>query len=411
MIRSKIIKLFSIVVLLFFLDSNSVGITQLQIVSKNVSSNILIVDDEGDGDYESIQEAVDNAKAGDVIRIYSGVYREHVIIKKRVVLEGISFEYGSGDDTGRPVVDGSDRGDVVVIEASGCEINGLKIVRSGREYSMKTGVKILSDNCLIHNNTLEDNFIGISASASKNCTFRDNLVLYNIFGIHLSHPIGCNVINNRFYNSGLIVLASSGEILTNTIVGNWVNNKPISFYIGISNRVISGLTCGEMILIDCKNVTVENLRAKNTSVGLIVENCSSLKVCNSIFENIHRGGISLHGKNCEIYNNTFYNCSYGCYLEGGMNFYIHHNNFIMVFKHDQPTLSWIKKHQTFVESENIVFDRNYWDDWIGLKHQGLRFIPKVIPGFRKYWHKVLNIFPVFVFDKNPALTPYNNFSV
>ena len=58
------------------------------------------------------------------------------------------------------------------------------------------------------------------------------------------------------------------------------------------------------------------------------------------------------------------------------------------------------------QTNNITFNKNYWDDWIGLKGDIFRSIPKIIPGFRKYWHKVLNILPVFEFDMHPALEPY-----
>jgi len=59
-----------------------------------------------------------------------------------------------------------------------------------------------------------------------------------------------------------------------------------------------------------------------------------------------------------------------------------------------------------MESTNIKYDQNYWDDWIGLKLPALQMIPKIIPGFRTYTHKWLNIFPIFEFDLNPALEPY-----
>ena len=59
-----------------------------------------------------------------------------------------------------------------------------------------------------------------------------------------------------------------------------------------------------------------------------------------------------------------------------------------------------------MESKNITYDKNYWDDWIGLKIPSLQNMPKVIPGFRKYFHKLLNVPVIFEFDKNPALEPY-----
>ena len=53
----------------------------------------LIVDNEGDGDYKNIQNAISNAKPGDIIEVYSGTYYEHIIIDKPIFLIGIAFEF------------------------------------------------------------------------------------------------------------------------------------------------------------------------------------------------------------------------------------------------------------------------------------------------------------------------------
>lgn len=56
----------------------------------HVSRDVIIVDDEGDGDYTSIKEAVNNANPGDTIEVYSGTYYEHniTIEKEEITLKG-----------------------------------------------------------------------------------------------------------------------------------------------------------------------------------------------------------------------------------------------------------------------------------------------------------------------------------
>ena len=50
----------------------------------------LIVDPKGGGDYTKIQYALDNASAGDTIRIYAGTYNESLIITKGLTMIGNS---------------------------------------------------------------------------------------------------------------------------------------------------------------------------------------------------------------------------------------------------------------------------------------------------------------------------------
>ena len=91
------------------------------------TGDIIIVDDEGDGDFTFIQNAIDNATCGDIITVYSGMYNETVVIDKQLVLEGIDEEYENGGDTGNPVIDAQNAGTVVEIQANGVRITGFTI--------------------------------------------------------------------------------------------------------------------------------------------------------------------------------------------------------------------------------------------------------------------------------------------
>jgi len=58
----------------------------------------LTVDDSGGADYKKIQDAINNARAGAKILVYSGTYNENVIVNKPLILKGIDNGWG------RPII-------------------------------------------------------------------------------------------------------------------------------------------------------------------------------------------------------------------------------------------------------------------------------------------------------------------
>ncbi|HRQ86182.1 MAG TPA: hypothetical protein PLV70_13810, partial [Flavobacteriales bacterium] len=70
------------------------------------------------GPNKRISVAVASAADGDTIRVLAGTYREGTItIDRRLALVGV----------GRPLIDGGEQGDVVVINAAGTTLRGFRI--------------------------------------------------------------------------------------------------------------------------------------------------------------------------------------------------------------------------------------------------------------------------------------------
>jgi len=55
-------------------------------------SNIIIVDQNGIGDYTTIQEGIDAAVEKDTVKVYPGTYEEQIILIKEIVLMGSGYE-------------------------------------------------------------------------------------------------------------------------------------------------------------------------------------------------------------------------------------------------------------------------------------------------------------------------------
>ena len=83
----------------------------------DASENIHYVGGNKDGNYTSIQEAINNASAGDTIYVYKGIYSESIVIYKKINLVA---EKGA-------VLDFNKTNDIVSLNADGSRINGFII--------------------------------------------------------------------------------------------------------------------------------------------------------------------------------------------------------------------------------------------------------------------------------------------
>ena len=65
----------------------------------------IIVDDDGQRDYASIQSAINNAVEGDVLYVHAGTYNEHIVVNKALTIIGNGSSdtiVSGGGNRGRP---------------------------------------------------------------------------------------------------------------------------------------------------------------------------------------------------------------------------------------------------------------------------------------------------------------------
>jgi parallel beta-helix repeat protein len=296
--------------------------------------NTLYVGGSGPGNYTKIQDAIDNSTDNNTVFVFdeSSPYFENVVVDKSINL--------FGENKNTTIIDAEDSGSVLLIHSNYVNISGFTIQNSGH-INYASGIWISSKNNKIFDNNIYSNSgNGIYIRNKNNLIFNNTFSWNSRYGIILSYCSNNKIINNSFFNDGLFVLDSNNNIVKN----NKVNGKPLIYLEDKSDREITN--AGQIILINCNNITVENLNLSNTDVGIELWNSKDNVIrnndCNNNFEGIHLNHYSnnnsiignnildnmdcmslTHSSNNNITGNTMLN-NYG-----GMQLFLCNNNNII----------------------------------------------------------------------------------
>ena len=388
---------FAIAFLLFIPFINING----DVASNTKAGNILYVGGNGEGNYTSIQSAINDAENGYIIYVYPKEYRESIVINKSISLIGI-IENGE-----KPVINGGGRKFAVNVTADGCIIRNFEIINHGNFGTDNEGfgMKIYSDGNVIEDNTIACNWVTMHIYSSCN-TIANDTITDAIWGGIICWGNENTIIYNNISDNSLAAGIELGTSSNNTISWNvimnnfhgmdvWGNNNTISYNIVCNNRQY-GITVG----LSSYNKILYNKICNNGHDGVIVA-CAGRSTTDNIiaYNNIsHNGwrGIYLLGNWPYLNNNTIYRNTISYNGEEGIYLYwmckdniIKENNFIGNSKNAGFHLFSRKYHNTW--------EANYWDNW----HFKL---PKPIFGSveetKFFFHRWIN------FDWHPALQPY-----
>jgi parallel beta-helix repeat protein len=229
-----------------------------------------------DTKFSKIQDAIDSACLGDIIKVENGTYAENINISKPISLMGI----------GDPVVDARGLGTAIVLSANGVTLEGFHAVNSNQ-----AGIKVVSSGNTIRNNRASGNSIGMDLVNSNHNVLRANLLYNNLANFE--------VMFMRYD------LSFDNDIDTS----NLANGKPIYYIVNAVDTVIENSSnAGVVYCIGCKNLSIRGLKPANNAMGIILVNCNnSLLENNQIVQN-KGGGIFLQGsENNKIRNNSILN--------------------------------------------------------------------------------------------------------
>ncbi len=346
------------------------------------------VDDEGDGDFTAIQQAIDTAQPGDIIHVYSGTYHEQLLIKQpNLSIQGKPYELGSGNDSDHPIIDGGGIGDVIRIETEHTILSGFIIQHSGSMYP-NAGIFIISDNNTIIENGIIANYYGILVNNCSSTIISQNYILSNqIDGIILlatnENIISDNIIKENGFQGIYLLETTQHQIKENTIALNGKDgiqlNNHCRHHLIEDNEIYSNSIDGIKINhenntdITIRKNTIESnkwngIHIMNGAGNQIMENDITL----NLFNGIHLGDSD---QNIISKNTISENLKQGITIlfEDSIGNSIYHNNIINDDAIDYGDNQW---------DNGAGLGGNYWSYYDGSdeNNDGIGDTPVLIPG-------------------------------
>jgi parallel beta-helix repeat protein len=363
--------------------------------SSKVSGNTLYVGGSGPGNYTKIGAAIWDAVDGDTVFVYddSSPYYESVTVDKQINLIGENRE--------TTVIDGFESLHVVYVSAAANRVN-------------------------ISGFTIQNGYTGIDIYLLGHSNVTGNIISNSSIGIRLRSSSGNIISDNSFFNDGLFVSYS----YDNNVENNMVNGKPLVYLEDESDKVID-YEVGQVILVNCNKITVENLYLSNTYVGIELWKTDNSMIRNNDISNNRLGLYLYESSGNNITGNTISNNENGIYLsysksntltnniisnnENGIYLSGHTGGFDLgkIF-YDGSNNNIILKNNFLGNEPDAFFQNSFSNQWMQNYWNRPRILPKFISGeiywiIFKPWMGTSEIhipwFPQI--DWNPAKEPYD----
>ena len=234
----------------------------------------------GSTDFPLIAPAIAHAEDGDEIRIGPGVYREDLVIAKRLSLVG----------EGRPVLFGTGRGTVIDVRADNCAIRNLVIDGTGvgADNQMDAAIRLTSNNNIVSGNEMRRVFYGVVIAGGSGNVIADNSIeglLDRPFGrrgdgIYVYQGPRNHILRNRIVGQrDAIFLQYANDVLVEQNVverSRYALHDMFSDDTIVRDNVLTTSLVGAN-LMNSKRLTLErNQFARNrgvTAVGLSLKDC------------------------------------------------------------------------------------------------------------------------------------------
>jgi parallel beta-helix repeat protein len=167
-------------------------------------------------------------------------------------------------------------------------------------------------------------------------------------GIDFFQSDNNNVENNTFIKGGIVVTNS----FFNNVNNNIINGRPLVYLELKSNIIIN--EAGQVILVNCNNITIQNLDLSNVIIGIELFQTNSCQILKNTFVDNYYGVCIFNSNNNNFSNNKISNHSgLGIFLATSCENIISNNN---IFVDNLPSNGLIssKKNKAIISTPFFV---------------------------------------------------------
>ena len=321
----------------------------------------IIVDIEGNGNFTSIQDAIESASDDDTIWIMEGEYRENVIVNKPLLIRG---ERSEGI-----ILNGSGVGNVVMIAPGGngsrvedLTVTGSNLTQSGRSgilvqapctiddvniRNTRNGVLVQMDPMFkepkvedylvtISDCSLWENEWGVNLQSGSYCRVSRNDINNNHYGIQLyqtqRNVIHANTLEGNYLGMR-VLLSENNSIQSNRCsysetdgIGLWDSHNNTLKY----NKLYFNNGSGLHIAFSINNSISSTNCLENNGSALEIENCTTIELSGGSQIYNQRYGLWIrNSSNIFLFGLTLLNCEAGVVLENSTNVTMIYSSFEM----------------------------------------------------------------------------------
>jgi len=268
------------------------------------------VDEPGGGDgsrehpYNDVQDALDKAKDGEIVRVLEGYYWFGIFdngyrVERRIHVIGSGIQNTILDSNNR-----LDHQDMFHVSADGCSITGFTFRYCSPHHEL-AGIGLSSSYNRIYGNHFEYNNNGIYLYSASHNVISNNTFYGNYREIDSTHWGNSNnlVLNNEFTDKYMHGVSIRGSF--NTFQGNQFNYRSSLALYGDNNTVRDNTFNGSSgTYVEGVDHFIHNNTFVNCYVGINIRNNTNTDISSRI--TITRNSFTKNGKGITITGNTTY---------------------------------------------------------------------------------------------------------
>jgi nitrous oxidase accessory protein len=312
---------------------------------------------------QSINAAIRGAKPGDTVQVAHGTYAEHVLIDKPLTLLGIN----------RPIITGSEQGDVIRVRAADVRIEGFVVRDSGSDLTAQNAAVYFepgSHRATVSRCTLAYNLFGVWLEQVDDARVLDNVItgkrdLLSSMrgnGIQIYRTKRAQVIGNNisFARDGIYSDISTDALFR----GNKIHHLRYgTHYMNTNNSVWedneSYLNRGGLALMEVRDLVVRNNKAwGNSDHGIMLRTIQDSVIENNVVADNGRGFFIYDAEFNVLRNNLVSGNRVGVHLTAGSG-----NN-----KVDGNDFIGNQEQIKYVAARDVEWGKtqgNYWSNYSG----------------------------------------------